>query len=129
MVLAPISICHGLDLDRLAQAESGRRDNLPRGPHGELGRHQMTPGAVAEVNKARRRRGLVPIRFGSLTNAATSTQAAGEYVEILARRIRSAGFKPTPDAIICAWNDGVADARRYRFDISRAPRETRRLAQ
>jgi hypothetical protein len=121
-VLSPISICHGIDLARLAQAESRSRDGAV-GADGERGRLQITRAALADVNRGRRTK----IRFASLTNAAVSMQVAREYVEILAGRIRSSGYEATPGAVLCAWNDGFRDARIYHFDPARAPYATRRL--
>ncbi len=119
---------HGIDLAKLAQAES-RTDDFAIGLNGERGRYQMTRGALSDVNDARKRRKEPGIRFSSLTNSTVSATATREFIQILVRRIRAAGYEPTPNAIVCAWNDGVGDARRYGFDIRKAPRETRRLAQ
>ena len=113
---------YGIDLGKLAHAESRSRDEAV-GASGERGRLQVTRAALADVNKLRRTR----IRFASLTNAETSVAVARDYIAILAGRIRGSGVEPTPAAILCAWNDGLSDARRYGFDPDRAPYPTRRL--
>jgi hypothetical protein len=113
---------YGIDLDKLAHAESRSRDGAV-GASGERGRLQITRAALADVNRRRRSK----VRFSTLTNAATSVSVARDYIEILAGRIRRSGHEPSPAAILCAWNDGFADARRYGFDPDRAPFPTRRL--
>lgn len=119
---------YGIDLNRLANAESQGNDNA-RGASGELGRFQITRAALADVNAKRTRDGLRQVPFSALTNAVTSSHVAREYIQILARRIRGSGFDATPNRILCAWNDGYSDARKYSFEISRAPQATRRLEQ
>ncbi len=113
---------YGIDLRKLAHAESRSRDRAV-GASGERGRLQITRAALADVNKGR----ATKVRFASLTNAETSAAVARAYITILAGRIRRAGAEPTPAAILCAWNDGLSDARRYGFDPDRAPYPTRRL--
>jgi excisionase family DNA binding protein len=113
---------HGIDLDKLAHAESRSRDGAV-GASGERGRLQITRAALADVNRRRRSK----VRFATLTNAATSVSVARDYIDILAGRIRRSGHEPSPAAILCAWNDGFADARRYGFAPDRAPYPTRRL--
>ncbi len=113
---------YGIDLRKLAHAESQSRDGAV-GASGERGRLQITRAALVDVNKGR----ATKVRFASLTNAETSAAVARAYITILAGRIRRAGAEPTPAAILCAWNDGLSDARRYGFDPDRAPYPTRRL--
>jgi hypothetical protein len=112
----------GIDLGKLAQAESRCRDRAI-GASGERGRLQITRAALADVNRAKR----TAILFSSLTDPATSMQVARDYIAILAGRLRTSGYEATPGAILCAWNDGFRDARRYQFDPARAPYATRRL--
>lgn len=125
-----LALILAIDLNLLAQVESGGRA-WAIGDHGKAhGLFQMHAGAWSDVNRARAKRGAAQYNFSFAHNPTISREYAGEYLGILTNNFAvTRGHYPTAQQTYALWSLGLEGFKRRGFSMSKAPVKIKKSAR
>lgn len=115
-------------LDKVAMIESSGGKFLVGDRGRSLGAFQMSKAAWKDATAFRKRHGKTIYRYeDGVMEMEICRSYAASYLQLLEERLkRLMGRQPSAEHVYAAYNWGLSNLKKVRFDLSRAPRVTRR---
>ncbi len=115
-------------LDQVAMIESSGGKYLVGDQGKSLGAFQMSRAAWTDATAFRKRLGQTVYRYeDGVMNMKICRSYAASYLKLLEGRLkRLMGRQPTAGHVYAAYNWGLSNLKKARFDLNRVPRVTRR---